>query len=84
MDAPVPHKDDNLSVNDLGRMKIAIPHEFFDADLSEDCKRLWNEAIVLLKMQGATVEPISMPEMKHITECYHILNESDIFSNMAR
>lgn len=84
LDPPEPHKDDNLTISDLHRIKIGIPREFIEADQSQDCKRIWKDAVKVLKQKGAQVEVISLPHTKYTVECYYILNEIDVFSNMAR
>jgi aspartyl-tRNA(Asn)/glutamyl-tRNA(Gln) amidotransferase subunit A len=84
LDAPEPQKDDKLTVNDLHRIKIGIPREFIQADQSEDCKNIWKDAVTVLKQNGAKIELISLPHTKYTVECYYILNEIDVFSNMAR
>lgn len=84
LDPPPPQKGDNYTISDIHRLKIAIPVEFYQISISEDCKKKWYEAIRLLKNVGAHVEKVSLPHTRHSIACYHVLNESDVFSNMAR
>lgn len=84
LDPPAPQKGDNYTKNDVNKLRIAIPREFHTATISEDCKRNWKQAIDMLKERDAQVEVVSLPYTKYSIDCYHILNESDVFSNMAR
>lgn len=84
LDAPPAHKDDNLTIEDMKRIKIAIPREFLDAGLTADCKAMWKDAVEKLSKVGVQFKTVSLPHTKHSVACYHILNESDVFSNMAR
>ncbi|KAI6174533.1 Glutamyl-tRNA(Gln) amidotransferase subunit A, mitochondrial [Aphelenchoides bicaudatus] len=84
LDAPPPQKGDNYNSGDIDKLRIAIPTEFLEAKISKDCEEKWKKAIAMLKELGAYVEAVSLPYTRYSIDCYHILNESDVFSNMAR
>lgn len=84
LDAPPPQKGDNYNSGDIDKLRIAIPTEFLEAKISKDCEEKWKKAIAMLKELGAYVEAVSLPYTRYSIDCYHVLNESDVFSNMAR
>jgi aspartyl-tRNA(Asn)/glutamyl-tRNA(Gln) amidotransferase subunit A len=84
LDSPPPHEDDNLSIKDVPRLRIGLPKEFTKTSVSGECKELWQQAINLLESLGAKMIVVSLPHTRYTDACYHILNKSDVQSNMAR
>lgn len=70
-----------LSIKNL---KIGIPAEYFNENLSSEIYDVWNEVANLLENEGAVIKQISMPNTEHSIVCYSVLNQCEVASNMAR
>ncbi|KAI6216063.1 hypothetical protein M3Y94_00459300 [Aphelenchoides besseyi] len=79
-------KDKNIysAIESLQHVKVGVPMEFRRAKMSEDCRRIWHKAIDSLASAGAQVKDVKLPHTPYSVVCYHILNQSDVFSNMSR
>lgn len=64
-------------------VKIGIVKEHFEG-LSEDIKKLINDAIEKYKKLGVNVVEIELPNTKYALPSYYIINFSEISSNLAR
>ncbi|GBU10638.1 glutamyl-tRNA(Gln) amidotransferase subunit A [Erysipelotrichaceae bacterium] len=79
----VPKYSALLEVNLSGK-KIAVFKEFLSEGVSEEVRRVVDEAIAIYIALGATVEIISMPHLKYVVPAYYIVAPSEASSNLAR
>ncbi|MBC7109925.1 MAG: Asp-tRNA(Asn)/Glu-tRNA(Gln) amidotransferase subunit GatA [Archaeoglobi archaeon] len=69
---------------DVGKVRIGVPKEFFGEGVDEGVEReVWN-AIKLMEDLGAEYEEISMNYMKYALPAYYIIAMSEASSNLAR
>lgn len=79
------HPDYTKSLmNDIKGVKIGIPKEFINANLDENIRKAFFEAIEVLKSLGAECEEFSIPIMEYIIPVYCIVSFAEISSNMGR
>ena len=68
----------------LEGMRVGVPVEFFVEELPESVVRSWREAARVLEEQGAVVEEVSVPAVRHALATYYVLAASEASSNLAR
>lgn len=71
----------NQSVKGL---RIGVPEEFFPEGLSSQVANPVRAALDLLVEQGATLVPLSLPELNHVVPTYATLVAAEACSNLAR
>ncbi|MEW8973390.1 MAG: Asp-tRNA(Asn)/Glu-tRNA(Gln) amidotransferase subunit GatA [Tissierellaceae bacterium] len=76
--------EDSKSIDCVKGMKIALPKEFFTAEMDAKVKEEMKKSIDIFKNLGGIIEEISLPSLKYALEIYHIITSGDISSNMAR
>lgn len=82
-DAAVPHYKKSLT-KDLSGKKIGIPKEYFGEGLSEGVRKAVEEAIKVLKENGAEVRECSLPLSEYSLAAYYIIACAEASSNLAR
>ncbi len=80
---PVPDYTKSL-VKDVKGLRIGIPKEYFIKGLDPDVEKAVQDAVEVLKKQGATVVEISLPHTKYAVAVYYILATAEASSNLAR
>lgn len=65
-------------------LRIAIPKEYFDENLSEPVRKAIIEAIQVFKNLGAVCEEVSLPNTKYAMAVYYIISQSEISLALAR
>lgn len=65
-------------------MKIGLPKEFFDLNLTDDVKKSWERAAKELADMGAIVEECSLPNSKYAAAAYYIISAAEASSDLAR
>jgi len=65
-------------------MKIGVPKEYFLDSMDTDVKARVEEAIELMKAQGAEVKEISLPLTEYALPAYYIIQPAEASSNLAR
>jgi aspartyl-tRNA(Asn)/glutamyl-tRNA(Gln) amidotransferase subunit A len=83
VDRPVPDYVAALE-RPLDGLRIGISSEYFGEGLEESVRGCVEEAIELLKGQGATVTSIDLPHMRYGVACYYIIATAEASSNLAR
>ncbi|KAF9428552.1 Trimeric GatFAB AmidoTransferase(AdT) complex subunit [Podila epigama] len=68
----------------LQGIRIGIPQEFNVAELSSASRTLWRRGIRALKDAGATVVPVSLPNIKLAVGAYVTLGTAEASSNLQR
>src|SRR5699024_9629287 len=69
---------------DLSGKKIALPKEFLDERTDADVKKAVQEAVKVFESLGATVEEVSLPNIKYGVSAYYLIASSEASSNLAR
>lgn len=65
-------------------LKIGLPKEYFSDIVEPDVKARIQEAIEVLKREGAEIREISLPMTEYGVAVYYILSPSEVSSNMAK
>jgi len=65
-------------------MKIGVAKQFFAEGLDESVKEKTQEAIELMKVNGAEIVEVDFTLMKYSLPTYYILNPAEASSNLAR
>lgn len=79
----VPHWHKALS-SDVKGMKIGLPKEYFGEGLGPDTSKVVQNAIEVLKSQGAEVVHVDLPLTKFCVPIYYIIATCEASSNLAR
>lgn len=69
---------------DIRGKRIGIPKEYFGEGLDERIKKLIDDAVRVLKYNGAVVEECSLPLSQYALAVYYILASAEASSNLAR
>ena len=69
---------------DLKGKKIGIPKEFFGEGLNDDVRKTVEEAVKVLKENGAEVKECSLPLTDYALAAYYIISSAEASSNLAR
>jgi aspartyl-tRNA(Asn)/glutamyl-tRNA(Gln) amidotransferase subunit A len=80
----VPNYFENLSIESIKNMKLAIPKEYLEVELTDGVRRNFEESVKLLKSLGATIDTISILDPKFAMAVYTITCRSEVSSNLAR
>ncbi len=83
VDLPVPDYAKSL-INDVKKLRIGVPKEYFVEGLDPEVKKATEEAIKLLKNLGAQVEEMSLPHTEYAVSVYYIIAPAEASSNLAR
>lgn len=83
LDRPVPDYTATLG-DDLQGLKIGMPKQFFNADLSPDIADLIQTAAKHYETLGATLVEIDLPNMDLSVPAYYIVAPAECSSNLAR
>ena len=70
--------------NDVRGLKIGIPKEAFVKGLDPEVRRAVEDALELLKKQGATIKEVSLPHTPYAVATYYIVATAEASSNLAR
>ena len=68
----------------LAGMKIGLVREFFDAGLDPAIRSLVEQAIEVLKGQGAQFRELSLPNLPYSVPTYYVVAPAECSSNLAR
>ncbi len=80
---PVPDFTKSL-VNDVKKLKIGIPKEYFVDGMQPQVKQKVTAAIDLLKSLGAQCAEVSLPHTSYAVAVYYIVAAAEASSNLAR
>lgn len=83
VDTPVQNYKKSLT-KDLRGKRIGIPKEFFGDGLKDDVRKTVEEAIRVLKDNGAEVKECSLPLAGYSLAAYYIISSAEASSNLAR
>ncbi|HEX3099896.1 MAG TPA: Asp-tRNA(Asn)/Glu-tRNA(Gln) amidotransferase subunit GatA [Patescibacteria group bacterium] len=68
----------------LAGVKVGVPKEYFVDGMEEGVEARVEEAIAVLKEQGAEIVEVSLPNTKYGSMVYAIVCPSEVSSNLAR
>ncbi|MCM8711867.1 Asp-tRNA(Asn)/Glu-tRNA(Gln) amidotransferase subunit GatA [Clostridium sp. SYSU_GA19001] len=71
-------------IKDIKGKRIGVPKEYFGEGLSEDVRKAVEEAINVLKENGADVLECSLPLSEYALAAYYIISSAEASSNLAR
>jgi aspartyl-tRNA(Asn)/glutamyl-tRNA(Gln) amidotransferase subunit A len=81
----VPQYVDNLKKQDISKITIGIPKEYFEVEaMDPETKKLVQAQIAELKAAGATIVDVSLPHTKYAIPAYYIIVPSEDSSNLGR
>ncbi|MFC1510650.1 Asp-tRNA(Asn)/Glu-tRNA(Gln) amidotransferase subunit GatA [Candidatus Omnitrophota bacterium] len=83
IDTPTPDYTKALN-RDVKGLTFGVPKEFFVEGLDPQVKEAVDEAINVLKKQGATFKEISLPHTEYAVATYYIIATAEASSNLAR
>lgn len=83
VDIPVQDYRKSLT-KDLRGKKIGVPREFFGEGLNDEVRKRVEEAIQVLRENGADVRECSLPLADYSLAVYYILASAEASSNLAR
>lgn len=83
LDRPVPDYPAGLD-GDLTGLKIGLPKEFFGDGLDSGIDAAIQAAVDEYRKMGATVHPISLPNMSLSVPAYYVVAPAECSSNLAR
>lgn len=83
VNTPVQDYKNSLS-KDLKGKKIGIPAEYFGEGLDYNVRKTIDEAIKVLRDNGAEVKECSLPLSEYALATYYILSSAEASSNLAR
>lgn len=69
--------------NSINGMKIGIPWQFLEG-LKEESRQAFDQAIALMKNEGAEVVEVDLSILKNAIEVYYILATAEASTNLAR
>ena len=65
-------------------LRVGVPPEYFGDGLDPEVRAAVEGAIALLKEQGCTVKPVSLPHTRYAVPAYYLLATAEASSNLAR
>lgn len=69
--------------NSINGMKIGVPWEFLEG-LNEESRQAFDDAIALIKSEGAEIVEVDLSILKNAIEVYYILATAEASTNLAR
>ncbi|MEW6544101.1 MAG: Asp-tRNA(Asn)/Glu-tRNA(Gln) amidotransferase subunit GatA [Nitrospirota bacterium] len=83
-DLPVPDYTRALKKEDLKKLKVGVPREFFTEGLDPEVERAVMAAVEELKALGGEVKDISLPMTDAAVATYYLIATAEASSNLAR
>ena len=82
-DLPVPDFHDALTT-DIQGLRIGLPREYFNDDLSGDVRERVMAALSVLEQAGATLVDIELPHSHYAIATYYVIAPAEASANLAR
>ncbi|MFA6963397.1 MAG: Asp-tRNA(Asn)/Glu-tRNA(Gln) amidotransferase subunit GatA [Patescibacteria group bacterium] len=80
----VPDYSGELKAENIKKMKIGVPKEFFGEGLDPEIEKTVRTAISQYEKLGAEIVPVSLPMAHYALAVYYILMPAEVSSNLAR
>lgn len=74
----------NYKLEDIRKLKIGLPKEYFVEGLDKNVASAIEEAIKNLKSLKIEFKEISLPHTKYALSCYYIIMPAEVSANLAR
>lgn len=74
----------NPKLEDIKKMTIGLPKEYFVGGVEPSVIKAVEEAIEALKSLGIKFKEISLPHTKYALSCYYIIMPAEVSANLAR
>lgn len=74
----------NPKIEDIKKMRVGIPEEYFVDGLDKNIAKKINEVIKDLEGMGIKTKKISLPHTKYALSCYYIIMPAEVSSNLSR
>lgn len=74
----------NHKLEDIQKLKIGLPKEYFISGLNKEVEKEINEAIKNLKFLKIEFKEISLPYTKYALSCYYIILFAEASANLAK
>ena len=74
----------DLRLEEIRKLKIGLPKEYFTGGLSKEVENGIEEAIKNLKSLKIEFKEISLPHTKYALSCYYIIMPAEVSANLAR
>jgi aspartyl-tRNA(Asn)/glutamyl-tRNA(Gln) amidotransferase subunit A len=71
-------------LEDIKKLKVGIPDEYFIKGLDRDVEKKVKEAIDVIRSLGLKIKKISLPHTKYALACYYIIMPAEVSSNLER
>lgn len=71
-------------VNDVKKLKIGLPKEYFGAGIQPEVAAAINKAVDQLVAMGAEVREVSLPHTEYALPAYYLIAPAEASSNLAR
>ncbi len=71
-------------VDNLSRIRIGLPREYFGEGLSEEVRAVTEHAVSELRALGAEVVELSLPHTEFCVAAYYLIAAAEASSNLAR
>ena len=74
----------NPKLEDIKKLKVGIPEEYFIEGLGQEVLEKVKEAIKIIESLGLKTKKISLPHTKYALSCYYIIMPAEVSSNLER
>mgnify|MGYP001574766125 CR=1 FL=1 len=78
------NNSEDLYLEEVRKMTIGLPKEYFVAGLNKEVGEAIDEAIKRLKSLGIKFKEISLSHTKYALSCYYIIMPAEVNANLAR
>jgi len=72
------------SVEEVKKLRIGLPKQYFPAELSSEVKTAVNDVISFYESQGFSISMIDMPHTEYGLAAYYIIQPAEASSNLSR
>ena len=74
----------NPKLEDIKKLTVGIPDEYFGEGIEPEVAKAVEEAIKTIKSLGLNFKKISLPHTKHALSVYYIIMPAEVSSNLSR
>ena len=74
----------NLTKDDVNKITIGIPKEYFSQEMNEDISKIIFQAIEEFKNLGFNIKDITLPDHRYSIPAYYIIASAEASSNLSR
>ena len=80
---PVPHYAEALT-GDIRGLRVGVPRKIITAGTDREVLEAFDQALDVLKEQGASIQDVELPHSSHAIPVYYLLATAEASSNLAR